>query len=231
MRLMKTAPALLACAMAATVAYTASAQSVVDDMLAGKLVKPKVGQWAWYDIVDTRTNSKYVIRQAIVGKEKVNRKMGYWVELEVIPAVGFTHVFKLLLTGPASDPANIQRVIRRQGPNPPQEVPVTPPPPDDEGDKEAEKEEQEKLDKEEVETLSGTIRARHYRVTRDERVIDLWLSDDVLPSGIVRMQSEGAVMTLRSHGTGGKFAESVINRTAEPDSKTRVEASGTAGKE
>jgi hypothetical protein len=192
------------------------AQGLAGDLLAGKLVNPKVGQWAWYNLTDARAGKKYVIRQAIVGEEKIARKSGYWVEFEIIPEVGFKMVYKMLLTGPANDPKNIHRVIQKSGVDPAREVAVDAAAPPSA----APESKRRSLGQEEVATMNGMVRAEHYEVTQADQVIGVWINEKVNPTGIVRMQSLDGVMVLRNHGEGGEFANSIITETPLPPDET-----------
>jgi len=199
--------ACTALVLLASLAVPAFAQGAVGDFLTGKLVAPEVGQWAWYDLTDEETGAKFVVRQAIVGKEKVGRKTGYWVETEIMPTLGFPSMFKMLLTGPASDPANIHKMVRQQGTEPPELVPV--PKPDDPG-KAKPKPKRMTVGEEEVETLSGQISCEHAVIITGDRSVDVWTNKKVLPTGIVRMKSPEGELILRNHGTGGENAQSKI---------------------
>lgn len=191
-------------------------QGLVGDLLAGKLVDPKTGQWAWYNLVDATGGKKYVIRQAIVGEEKVNRKPGYWVEFEVIPEVGFKMVYKMLLTGPASDPKNIHRVIEKSGVDPAREVAVDTAAPATS----VPESKRRSIGQEEVVTINGPVRAEHYEVTQGDQLISVWINEKINPTGIVRMQSRDGEMILRNHGEGGENAKSIITETPLPPEET-----------
>lgn len=199
----------------------ASAQGVVGDLLAGKLVDPEVGQWAWYDLSSGRDSKKFVVRQAVVGEEKVGRKTGYWVEFEVVPEVGFRVVYKMLLTGPASDPKNIIRVIEKTGDEPAVELDVTKS--EDNAESPA-KSERKSAGMEDVATMNGVISAEHYEVAQNGQTMHLWINDTIKPTGIVKLESLDGQMVLRSHGKGGEYAKSLIVETpisAEEAAKTR----------
>lgn len=194
----------------------AYAQGLVGDLLAGKLVDPKPGQWAWYNLVDATGGKKYVIRQAIVGEEKVNRKPGYWVEFEVIPEVGFKMVYKMLLTGPASDPKNIHRVIEKSGVDPAREVAVDAAAPANN----VPESKRRSIGQDEVVTINGPVRAEHYEVTQGDQIINVWINEKINPTGIVRMQSQDGEMILRNHGEGGENAKSIVTETPLPPEET-----------
>ena len=218
----------------AFVSFGVSAQQgLVSDVLAGKLVKPKVGQWAWYELRDQVSGQRFVLRQAIVGEEKVGRKNGYWVELEVIPPVGYTVVYKMLLTGPASDPKHMHRLIVRDGLAGPQEITVAAEP--EEQSEKPPKPKRKSLGMEEIETEGGVVRAEHLVVTTGGRTSEMWVNDEVRPMGIVRMVSPDGELLLRSYGEGGEEARSVINDDplarndgSVPKSKIEVRVEGGA---
>jgi hypothetical protein len=221
------------------------AQGVVGDMLAGKLVDPEVGQWAWYDLSSAKDSKKFVVRQAIVGEEKVARRSGYWVEFEIVPEVGYRVVYKMLLTGPASDPRNIVRVIEKTGPEPAVELNVA-----DAGETDSaakSKSTRNLVGEESVTTLDGAISAEHYKVQQGVQMMDVWINDAIKPTGIVKLESLDGRMVLRNHGVGGEYAKSVIieqpisaeeaakNRAAQPipgpevETRTNVESGSESG--
>ena len=183
-------------------------QAVISDVLAGKLVKPKVGQWAWYDLTDAGSGRRFMLRQAIVGKEKVGRKTGYWVEFEIIPDVGYKAVYNMLLTGPASDPKHVHRLIVREGLTAPEELPK----PDEPNDApEPPKVKRKSLGSELVETPAGVIEAEHLTLTTADDVSEVWVNDEIRPMGIVQMRSKDGALVLRGFGEGGENARAVMN--------------------
>ena len=202
------------CGMAAAavliVSCPAVGQSGVEELLAGKLVKPEVGQWAWYTLSDVKSGRTYLLRQAVVGKEKVGMKTAHWVEFEVVPRLGFKTTYKLLMTGPATNPKNIHRAIVKTGQDPAIELPVpkdAKPPP---------RTKRKSLGKEPVQTGVGVIEAEHFEVRTQKgegSPSEVWVSESIHPSGIVRLISPNGQMTLRSHGTGGEYGASVITET------------------
>ena len=196
----------LALAVLLVVGGRASAQEILGDVFAGKLINPEPGVWAWYQLTDRETGDKFFLRQAIVGVEKVKKKDGYWVETELVPQEGFASIFKMLLTGPASDPKNVHQLILKEGTNPPESVPVP---------------EQGYTGSEGVRTLVGAekvklengeeVDAQHYKVGAAGAEADVWLNDTVRPLGIVKMSSAEGELVLQRSGVGGKDGESVIN--------------------
>lgn len=197
------------------VGFCAHGQGVVGDVLSGNLVDPTVGTWAWYNLTDATGTRRYLVRLAIVGEEKVKHKTGYWLEVEVVPQLGFKSVYKMLLTGPAKDPANIHRMRIREGTKPAVEVPLEDVLGDGketaEGRPAKENSKRKLLGEEEVKTLGGEIRAEHYLLEGRKRKVEVWLNDQVKPMGIVRMTSPDGELVLRNCGEGGNDARSTLD--------------------
>lgn len=211
------------CLLLVMVVWTlgASAQNIVADVLSGKLVHPEVGQWAWYVVTDGATKEKYLIRQAIVGEEKVNRKRGFWLEIEVVPQVGFPTIYKMLLTGPASKSRNIHRVLFKEGNQLAREIPTNP----DDPDGPVPKARRKSLGMEKVKTFKGKMDAEHYTMTVEGRTLEVWLNDAVRPMGVVRMSSSDGELVLRDYGVGGEDGQSkILGRDMElqPPGRIRV---------
>jgi hypothetical protein len=204
-----------------------AAQSVVNELLGGRLTKPKVGQWLWYDLYDKDGKNTHWVRQAVTGSERVGRQDGYWVEFELIPRVGYRQIYKVLLTGPASNPSNVKRFIYRDTEDKVVEVDL----------------EKEKVDfdpgsarrksqgMEDVATGSGPLRAERLEVEQDGRTIELWVSDAVRPSEIVRMKTPDGEMLLQRFGEGGEYGTSAFDRGASkaPDVEIKTEQLPPAG--
>jgi hypothetical protein len=191
---------------------------LLGDVFSGKLVNPKVGAWAWYDITSGKAESGGaaqlgMMRLAIVDEEKVKGKQGYWLEMEYVPSIGYPSIYKMLLTGPADDPANVHKVFRREGNTGKEEVPL---PSDAEkaAAPDAAKSDRKLVGDEDVKTPGGTLHAQHYQVTEGGESLDVWIDESVSPMGIVQMKSGDGALVLRDHGNGGREARSVIDDAA-----------------
>lgn len=187
-------------------APSAPAQGVINDLLAGKLLDPRVGQWAWYTLHSADEEEHFAVRQAIVDSEPVGRQTGYWLEVEVVPQAGYKTIFKMLLTGPANDARNVHRIVAKHGLDPAFEVPVEAQIPDERPPRARRR----SHGMEDLVTRSGVIRAERFTVTQGDQELELWLHDAVLPTGIVRMRSPDGEMIVQRYGVGGKDAESLI---------------------
>ena len=133
----------------------------------------------------------------------------------------------MLLTGPASDPHNIHKIIFKEGPDPAE---VLDAPSGAKSDSESAGK-RKSLGMENVVTKSGPVRAEHVSVSKGDRAIDMWMSEEVKPCGIVRVTSPDGELILRSQGTGGPYAKSVIGETAEDAADKQGPAAGKAKKD
>jgi hypothetical protein len=236
--------------------FAAQGQGVISDVFSGSLVNPKVGAWAWYEINGGAAPDGGIVRLgtmrlAIVGEEKVGDKQGYWLEMEYVPSVGYPSVYKMLLTGPAKDPANVHKMFLREGIEKKQEVSlksegqdkkgkadppkgkkddtaaVTPPEPATEPNRKL-------VDETDITTASGVVHAQHYEVSGGDGKMDIWLNESVCPMGIVKMKSAEGSLLLREYGAGGPGARSVIDDpppTAGKDAKGGVKVDVRVEKE
>lgn len=212
----------------ACLASSSFAQGALGDFLAGNLVKPAEGQWAWYDIAEKASGLTYSVRQAIVGSEKVGKKAGWWFEMEVVPPVGFAQVYRMLLTGPASDPQNIHKMFVEDGQSPPREIPVD--------RNAAEKGAMQTAEKtlvgtETVKYLKGSIEAEHYVFETPDEKLDVWINEEVAPTGIVRIASPSGDLILREYGVGGEELEGTSVEPSGPKTNISIKPRESAPKD
>jgi hypothetical protein len=200
-------------------ASSARGQGVISEIFAGNLVDPQVGVYAWYKLEDATTSRAFLLRQAIVGEERVRFKKGWWIEMELVPEIGFPSVYKMLLTGPANKAKNIHRVIVKEDGGLLQEIKI-----ESANDSESAIQNAQKnsLGLEQVETEAGIIDAEHFVVETPEGKTEVWISEKVRPMGIVKMISPDGTLTLTRYGEGGADAlsllpDSVSAETTEED--------------
>ncbi len=194
---------LLVFAVCCLMATPALAQSPMSQLLSGQLINPRNGVWAWYELNDTATGEKYFLRQAIVGEEREGKKAGYWLEVQVRPQVGFATTYKMLLTGPASDPANVRRIYYQAGNEPVQRIE----PESLESQEPVETPQLDPLNQQTIDTPNGPIVANYYKL---EDGTEFWLSDAVPPMGIVRFKSAEGELRLQRFGEGGPDAATAL---------------------
>lgn len=208
------------------VAWNAGAQGLLSDIMSGALVKPEVGVFAWYEVKDQESGKKLFMRQAIVGQKEVNGKTGYYLETEVVPEIGFPIVYRMLLTGPASSVENVHEIMVREGGNPPESLPLDVL----EGTQDtSSKGTRTSVGMEKLTTPAGDMEAEHFVIDEGEKKTEVWVNEEIRPTGIVKMISPDGELQLMRHGTGGSDAESAIDRKAPEDHTedvtVRIEAS------
>ncbi|MBX3179013.1 MAG: hypothetical protein KF886_16785 [Candidatus Hydrogenedentes bacterium] len=182
------------------------AQGMMSDVMSGKLVNPEVGVFAWYNLKDAATGQEFFLRQAITGKERVKRKDAYWLETELQPRLGYPSVYKMLLTGPASNPKNVHRLLIREGNGAVREVAL------EQGEHGGVDSDSPRasVGAEEVALPNETILAERFVIGEGNETTDIWVSDQVPPMGIVKMRSSLGELVLQRYGKGGKDGESAI---------------------
>lgn len=200
---------LLLAALALGLAGSCPAQGILSDLMSGKLVNPEVGAYAWYTLKDSATGQEYYLRQAVVGAEKVKRKDGYWLETELVPRIGFSSVYKMLLTGPASDPRNVHRLLVREGDGAVQEVSLE----DVEGDSAGRDAPREPAGTETLSLPAGEIATEHYVIDENGQKTELWISQTIPPMGLVKMVNGEGELVLQRFGKGGKDGQSALGST------------------
>ncbi|MBL7644973.1 MAG: hypothetical protein JNK74_02175 [Candidatus Hydrogenedentes bacterium] len=197
---------VIALALLAALPEGARAQGMMSDLLLGKLVNPEVGAYAWYSLKDQASGQEYFLRQAIVGTEKIKRKEAWWLETELVPKVGFSSVYKMLLTGPASEPDNVKRLLVREGNGAVQEITM-----ENGGDWEDDADiPRESAGIETITLPSGEIQAEHYIVKDGEPPTEIWISEQVPPMGLVKMKNSEGELVLQRFGNGGKDGQTAI---------------------
>ncbi|NLN92136.1 MAG: DUF3108 domain-containing protein [Candidatus Hydrogenedens sp.] len=218
---MRTAALLLS---TLAVAFSAAGQGVFQDIMAGTLINPEKGVYSWYELKDAEDGRTLFVRQAIVDEKKVQGKKGYYLETEIIPEVGFPVIYKMLLTGPATQKENVHEIIVREGFNEPEKIALDSLESPDDDQAEAVR---TSLGTETVVTPAGEIQAERFSIEQAGETTEVWISDSVRPMGIVKMISQDGELLLSRSGQGGEDGESALNRLApeemSPDVKVRVE--------
>lgn len=199
------------------------AQGVLSDIMSGKLTNPEVGVFAWYELTDAATEQRLFMRQAIVGSKRVSGTTGYYLETEVMPEIGFPIIYKLLLTGPATDPGNVHEIVVKDGIQPVETLPT-----DllEISSEDGPQEQRESLGMVTLSTPAGDIESEHFVIIKGDNRTELWVNDAVRPMGIVKMVSDDGELILSRYGTGGPDAESALERQphmpAPDDVKVRI---------
>ncbi|HUA01553.1 MAG TPA: hypothetical protein VMB02_14555 [Candidatus Aquilonibacter sp.] len=198
---MKKTKAILLCCISLTIAaVTASAQmGMRQRALPGGIFNPVVGSGAAYDI-QTSNGPKQSIEYAIVGKESVDGKDGFWMEWTTTAGGMGEMVMKVLIV--PGDTAAPQKVIMQMGDRPPMEMPAqgragnsASAPPDI-------RNLAEDVGTESVTTPAGAFSCEHYRMKDGSG--DTWVSSKVPPFGMVKHQGKDSTMVLTKVITDAK---------------------------
>ncbi len=207
-------------------AASPQAQEILGDVMSGKLVNPEVGVYAWYTLEDKSEERVFYLRQAIVDEERIRLRRGHWVETEIIPQIGFPAVYKMLLTGPASDPRNMHRMLLKEGTQEPVEIDVEAMQEEAEEDGPESEVTRTLVGSEVLELPQGQMEADHYILEQDGRTTEIWVNDAVRPMGIIRMLSENGELMLLRYGKGGEDGMSAFDREStlpDPGEQHRME--------
>jgi hypothetical protein len=159
------------------------------------LAKAPAGAWAEYSMM-VGTKKGGTMRYSLV--EKSAKSLGLEIETVMPPLV-------MRMDFSANGPSawKLARIRMRMGTGPVQDAP----PP--EGTDEAIKKGGTfgtLLGTELLKTAAGSFQCKHYKQTTQQGEGEVWMSDQVLPSGLVQttVSSLGAKITLESTGTGAK---------------------------
>jgi hypothetical protein len=184
---------------------TASAQMAMgmrQRSLPSGLFNPVVGSGAAYDI-QPASGPKTAIEYAIVGKESVDGKDGYWMEWTTNGGPMGEMVMKVLIV-PDGGATATQRVIMQMPGRPPMEMPAqmshmnggnTTAPSDI-------RSLAEDVGTESITTPAGTFACEHYRMKDGSG--DTWVSQKVAPFGVVKHQGKDSTMILTKVITDAK---------------------------
>jgi hypothetical protein len=166
---------------------------------------PVVGAGAGYEMTD-RDSKKSQIEIAIVGKEDVNGKPGYWMEMAMANPRSGGDMFMKYLLAPGDGGMNPVKMIMQQPGQDPMEMdmnmmsmggrkPAAPTPTDI-------RDRAEHVGTETITVPAGTFSCEHYRAKDGSS--DVWVSDKVAPWGLVKMQGKNNAMVLTKVITDAK---------------------------
>ncbi len=202
MKNMKTA-AFCACCLSLTMLATAAGAQIGMGMrqrsLPSGVFNPVIGSGAAYDVQPTN-GPKTSIEYAIVGKESVDGKDGFWMEWTTMAGPMGEMVMKVLVV-PGSTSA--QKIIMQMPGRPPMEMPMqmsrgnagAAAPPDV-------RNLAEDVGTESITTPAGTFSCEHYKMKDGSG--DSWVSSKVPPFGLVKHQGKDSSMVLTKVITDAK---------------------------
>jgi len=168
--------------------------------------RPVVGSGAAYELTD-REGKKTQMEITIVGKEDVNGKAGYWMEMAMSnPRMGGDVYVKYLYALGDNGLATTRMIMQPPGQDPMEmelnmnmkmgERRAQQPTPADVRDK------AEHVGTETITVPAGTFSCEHYRMKDGSS--DVWVSDKVAPWGLVKTQGKESSMLLTKVITDAK---------------------------
>jgi len=182
-------------------AGTASAQmGMRQSPMPSGIFSPVVGSGAAYDIT-TSEGRKMNIEYAIVGKESVNGKDGYWMEWTT-SGMGNGEMVMKVLTVPGETTATTRVIMQMPG-RPPMEMPQQM-----SGRMSSQtaasdiRSSATDVGSESVTVPAGTFTCEHYRMKEGSG--DTWVSTKVAPFGVVKHQGKDTTMVLTKVITDAK---------------------------
>jgi hypothetical protein len=164
------------------------------------IFNPVVGSGGEYEMT-TDKGTKMVMEIAIVGKESVAGKDGYWFEMTMSNLPAGEMLMKSLTVVDGTDTV-VSRVIMQMGTRPPMEMPTqmnkssTQKQPADIRDR------AEDVGSETVTTPAGTFTAEHYKMK--DGTGDAWVAPKAGPYGLVKFQGKDSTMVLTKVITDAK---------------------------
>jgi hypothetical protein len=194
---MKTSgPSLLAIAFSLLVSVGAYGQMGMRQPDISGFWNPTVGSGAAYEIQNDQTKNQIEI--AVVGKESVDGKDGFWMEYAgVVPQPNgqgdaeFVSKVLMVLDGPNTE---VRRMIMQMPGRPPMEMPMQMMQRGQNQQRQADvRKDAEDLGKESVTTPAGSFDCEHYKMKSGS---DIWVSETVHPWGMVKMKNQTTEITL-----------------------------------
>ena len=162
--------------------------------------KPVVGSGAAYQFTGKKENANFAY--AVVGKEQVDGKEGYWLEIRVNSQKSKGEmVMKELMVMNGSQP-ELKRLITQPPGRQPMEMPsamlgmIRSHTPQATGGNEKTGGVGKKIGTETITVPAGTFTCDHYQTQEEGSTVDLWVSTKVSPYGVVKMVRNDATMVL-----------------------------------
>ncbi len=163
---------------------------------------PVVGSGGAYEMTD-REGKKSQLEITIVGKEDVNGKAGYWMEMAMSNARAGGDMYMKYLIAPSDTGVASTRMIMQMPGQDPMEMDMNMG-----GRRMAQstptdiREKAERVGTESITVPAGTFSCEHYRMKDGSS--DAWVSDKVAPWGLVKTQGKDASMVLTKVITDAK---------------------------
>jgi hypothetical protein len=156
------------------------------------IFNPVVGSGGEYEMT-TDKGTKMVMEIAIVGKESVAGKDGYWFEMTMSNSPMGQMVMKSLTVVDGTDTV-VSRMIMQMGTRPPMEMPTQMNKASAQKQPADIRDRADDVGSETVTTPAGTFTAEHYRMK--DGTGDAWVAPKAGPYGLVKFQGKDSTMVL-----------------------------------
>jgi hypothetical protein len=163
------------------------------------IFNPVVGSGGEYEM--TTDKGKTVMEIAVVGKESVDGKDGYWFEMTVANASMGEMTSKTLTVLDGQDTV-VSRMIMQMGNRPPMEMPTQMFKANAQKQPADIRDRAEDVGSETVTTPAGTFATEHYKMKDGSG--DAWVAPKAGPYGLVKFQGKDSTMVLTKVTTDAK---------------------------
>ena len=164
------------------------------------IFNPVVGSGGRYEMT-TEKGTKMVMEIAVVGKESVNGKDGYWFETAMADTSMGQMTFKALTVLDGQDTV-ISRMIMQMGNRPPMEMPTQMYKANAQKQPADIRDRAEDVGSESLTTPAGTFVTEHYKMKDGSG--DAWVAPKAGPYGLVKFQGKDTSMVLTKVITDAK---------------------------
>jgi hypothetical protein len=164
------------------------------------IFNPVVGSGGQYEMT-TEKGTKMEMEIAIVGKESVGGKDGYWFEMAMSNTSMGQMVTKTLTVVDGTDTV-VSRMIMQMGNHPPMEMPTQMSKTSAQKQPADIRDRADDLGSESITTPAGTFTAEHYKMKDGSG--DAWVAAKAGPYGLVKFQGKDSTMVLTKVITDAK---------------------------
>ncbi|HEY4951227.1 MAG TPA: hypothetical protein VIH88_12890 [Candidatus Acidoferrales bacterium] len=164
------------------------------------IFNPVVGSGGQYEMT-TEKGTKMEMEIAIVGKESVGGKDGYWFEMAMSNTSMGQMVTKTLTVVDGTDTV-VSRMIMQLGNHPPMEMPTQMSKTTAQKQPADIRDRADDLGSESITTPAGTFKAEHYKMKDGSG--DAWVAPKAGPYGLVKFQGKDSTMVLTKVITDAK---------------------------
>ena len=164
------------------------------------IFNPVVGSGGQYEMT-TEKGTKMEMEIAIVGKESVGGKDGYWFEMAMSNTSMGQMVTKTLTVVDGTDTV-VSRMIMQMGNHPPMEMPTQMSKTSAQKQPADIRDRADDLGSESITTPAGTFTAEHYKMKDGSG--DAWVAPKAGPYGLVKFQGKDSTMVLTKVITDAK---------------------------